>query len=114
MPAPQAEQLSFDWLLGSQEWFSPLELAERLGMKRRFVEMAYESGALSGQGHKSDLENGKRPTIKIHRSWVCAYLIRTANYDHEMKLQMGLDVLAAFDKPDLIRLRNRIDFLLTQ
>lgn len=114
MKAATQEQLSFDWLLGSQEWFSPRDLERLIGLTRRYWEKAYESGSLGGHAHKSDLGKVKRPTLQVHRSWVAAYLVQTANYDHEMKLQMGCSVLEAFDKADLIRLRNRIDYLLTR
>lgn len=114
MTGAQTEQLTFDWLLGSQEWFSPKELEKLIGLTRRYWEKAYESGTICGHGHNSDLSNGTRQKLQIHRSWVAAYLVKTANYDHEMKLQMGCSVLEAFDKTDLIRLRNHVDYLLTR
>ncbi len=111
---PAARQLSFNYLLGNQEWFTIQETAKIIGMSVRFVENLFDEGEqLSGHEHNGG--NGHRNTKKIPRAWIEAYLVKTAAYDFAMKLQMACSVIDAFqgDTEALCQLRNHLTHHIT-
>lgn len=118
-------QLSFDYLLGSREWYAVRDAARILQLSERMVLKLWDDGQLSGHAHnagdpqarKSGPEGrGPRETIRIRRAFLAAYLVKTARYDRAMLLQTACTVLNSFsgDPSSLIELRRHIDHLLTR
>ncbi len=82
------------------------EVAEIIGMSPRFVEERFDEGDLYGHEHNG--RAGKRMSKRIIRESLLAYLVRTANYDSEMRLDLARQVLDTFAGEDLRRLRDHI------
>src|SRR5690625_1743382 len=99
-------QLNFDYLLGQKKQFRIREAAAIIGMSPRFTEALFDEGKqLSGHEHNAGA--GRRKSKTIPREWLIAYLIKTAQYDHAMRLQMAREVHDSFSEPtDLLSLRN--------
>ena len=106
MPAT-AQQLNFDFMLGAKRQFRIAEAADIIGMSPRYVEDCFDSGLLSGHCHNNG--TGRRKSKTIPREWLAAYLVRTAQYDAPMRLQMAADIIDTFRGEDLLALRNHID-----
>jgi hypothetical protein len=108
----QLSQQDFDFLFPrSRPVVRLTELPAKLGLSLETIWRLYDSGQLAGHGHNTNPEaalartgSGRskyRYTVTITRESVIAYLIRTATYDHQMKLQWTRDLLDTHSKADL-------------
>lgn len=104
---PPKPDLELSSLLASERTtFKICEAAELIGMSARFVEDRFDDGELYGHEHNG--RAGKRFSKRIVRESLLGYLVRTANYDSEMRLAMARQVLDAFAPADLRTLRDHI------
>lgn len=71
--------LHLPFAIPAKEWFTPAEAARLLGLSERTIENLYIQRQLSG--HRHNAAGGKRPTFRIPRVWIVAYMVRTADYD---------------------------------
>lgn len=111
----QADHLSqqdFDFLFPrSKPVLRLIDLPQKLGLSIETVWRLYDSGQISGYSHHTDPQAAKargtakesayRYTKTVTRESVIAYLIRSADYDHAMKLQWTLDLIDTHSKADL-------------
>lgn len=76
----------FDWLVPSKRWFNLREVAAITGLGESTVEKFYDEGRLLS-GHSYCAGAGIRFSKRVPRSSVISFLVKTADYDAEMKLQ---------------------------
>lgn len=85
MPRADDKTLHLPFAIPAKEWFGPAEAGRVLGLSERTVENLYEKGHLSG--HRHNAAAGKRDTKRIPRTWIIAYMVRTADYDDAALLE---------------------------
>lgn len=103
MSQAATQQLSFDYLLGvSRRWFSCRQAGEIVGMSKDFVERLVDEGRL--HVHRHNTGDGVRDTIRITRESLAAYLVASARYDADMRLQQLLACLPSLTPAQLLHL----------
>lgn len=83
----------FDYLLpAGKEWFTPKEVAAIIGRTDQFVRDALDSRRILG--HSCSARGAqKRRTYHIHRDGLLLFLLETANYEPQDKLDRMADIL---------------------
>lgn len=79
MPRADDQTLHLPFAIPAKEWFAPREAAGLLGLSERTILDLYDQGQLSGHHHNAGA--GRRDTKRIHRAWLVAYAVRTADYE---------------------------------
>ncbi len=86
----------FDYLLpAGQQWFTLAQIARVIERSESFVAKLYEEGRLLS-GHSFRAGTGQRATKRVPRCFVVSLLVKTADYDEEIKLQAFLSCLSEF------------------
>ena len=86
----------FDFLLpAGKQWYSLAEIAKIIERSEAFVAALYQEGRLLS-GHSYSAGTGQRTTKRVPRCFVISLLVKTAQYDAEIKLQAFLSCLHEF------------------
>ena len=90
----------FDWLVPSKRWFNLREIAAITGLCESTIEKFYDDGRLLS-GHSYCTGAGLRFAKRVPRSSVISFLVKTADYDAETKLQAFTSCLPEFTAAQL-------------
>jgi hypothetical protein len=90
----------FDWLVPSKRWFNLREVAAITGLSESTIENFYDEGRLL-YGHSYCAGAGLRFAKRVPRSSVISFLVKTADYDAETKLQAFTSCLPEFTAAQL-------------
>ena len=89
----------FDWLVSSKRWFNLREVAAITGLSESTIEKFYDAGRLAGHSYCTGA--GLRFAKRVPRSSVISFLVKTADYDAETKLQTFTSCLPEFTAAQL-------------
>lgn len=98
------ESLHLPFAIPAKEWFLPREAAQVLGLSERTILELYDQGQLSGHHHNAGA--GRRDTKRIHRTWLVAYAVKTADYEAPDLLEAFAACAPRLSPADCLRLAD--------